>query len=781
MASFTSYFVHDLKKLIPQNKYMIRGNKYRFSVLSPRLIRIEYDEEGNFEDRATSLVINRTFPNFNFSVKSDDYSVNIITEYFELVYIKEKPISGNNIKINLRGTEKYWKPGHNDVRNFGGLNYSLDEVEKLKLDKGLYSLDGFSVIDDSKNYVIDNNLFVSRNKTVDLYLFFYKKDLGLCLQDYFNLTGYPSMIPRYSLGTWWYKNDDYSTKDIDLILKKFDDYELPVSVFMLGDKWHNNQNNYYFDDSKFDIANIHNYFNSYNQKFGVTINPRLMLNSTDPIYNEFAKYRDIDKNNQISLFPLDNNSIALYIQLIVNRLYQSGINIFSIDYDNLKDINGLFMLNHYHYVFSNMNLRGVILSRNAMIAPHRYPIIYSGRTRVSWNTLANLVTYNNSAANVGVTWHAHAIGGYYGGKEDAELYIRYIQFGVFNPIFILASDAGKYYKREPWRWNQLYLSVIKDFLQFRNKLIPYIYTEGFKYHKLGIPLVQPLYYKYPDIYDEPDYVNQFFFGSNIMISPIIKRRNSEMNRVVQKIFIPKGVWYDYNTGKKFIGNKYYVSFYKLEDYPIFIKEGTIIPMSLDENTDNPKNMEIQIFPAENGLYGSYQLYEDDGISLDNRNNNLITNMTLDKIDIGYRFMIKTKSGSMNIPSRNYFLKFRNMKKPDKVTVKFNNNILEPLEVKNEKNDLIISLENVSVYGNLEVVIEGSNIEIETVSVINEEIQYILDDLSINTVIKEKIDSIIFSDLSIKKKRIALRKLKKDKLEPKFITMFINLLEFMEIK
>ena len=83
-----------------------------------------------------------------------------------------------------------------------------------------------------------------------------------------------------------------------------------------------------------------------------------------------------------------------------------------------------------------------------------------------------------------------------------------------------------------------------------------------------------------------------------------KKKNPVIDRVVQRIFIPNGIWYDYSSGKKFTGNKYYMNFYKDEDYPIFIKEGSIIPMSLDKDTNCPKNMEIQIFPAENGLYGS---------------------------------------------------------------------------------------------------------------------------------------------------------------------------------
>ncbi len=782
MAKLTSYFVKDTKKLIPINKFIVKGQTYRFSVLTPRLIRIEYNKNGVFEDRATALVVNRTFGDFNYQVTNDEISLTITTEYFTLIYSRERPMAANSLKVVINGTDREWYPGHKEVRNIGSIAYSLDNLNNnLKLSKGLYSLDGFTVLDDSKSLVIDNEMFVPREAdTFDIYLFAYRTDLGLCLQDYFTLTGYPPMIPRYILGSWWYKNDPYNMYGIDDMIKKFNDNKLPISVFLLGNKWHNNIENFSYDRTMFDLKALNNYYKSKEQKFGLTINPELPISNQDPLYNQIVQYIPTDKN-YVSFLPITNNTIPPYLNIVVNNLMASGINLFNIDYNNPNDLNGLFLLNHYHYTIANMNERGVILSRNPGIATHRYPVIYSGKTLVSWDTLKYLPSYNNSAANLGICWHAHAIGGYYGGIEDSELFIRYIQFGVFSPIFILASEAGKYYKREPWRWNQIKLSVIRDYMQLRNKLIPYIYNEGYVYHKYGVPIVQSLYYKYPKIYDEPDYVNQYFFGSKIMISPIIKRKNKEMNRVVQRVFIPNGIWYDYSSGKKFVGNKYYVGFYKDEDYPIFVKEGSIIPMSLDNNTHNPVNMEIQIFPAENGLYGSYELYEDDGISQTaGKGNYLVTKMNLDKVETGYVFTLEKRDGNLNMPNRNYVLRFRNMKLPDKVIVKNG-----PSEIactyELEKKDLIVRVDHINVDSKIEVQIFGQSLEIETISVINEEIKGILDDLEINTVLKEEIDAIIFSDLPVNKKRIGLRKLKKQKLEPKFINMFIGLLEFIQTK
>ena len=252
MAGLASYFIKNPNNLIPENKCIVKGQNFRFSVLTPRLIRLEYNSNGIFEDRPTSLVVNRKFSNTIFNMAIDENFLTISTEYFTLKYNKEKPLTSSTIKVTVNETSKEWTPGYRDVRNVGGIGYSLDEYnEKFKLSKGLYSLDGFVAIDDSKNYVIDNENFIKREPTTDIYLFVYRTDLGLCLQDYFNLTGYPPMIPRYALGCWWYKNDRYNMYEIDEILKKFHDIKIPISVFLLGDKWHSNIGNYTYDRELF--------------------------------------------------------------------------------------------------------------------------------------------------------------------------------------------------------------------------------------------------------------------------------------------------------------------------------------------------------------------------------------------------------------------------------------------------------------------------------------------------------------------------------------------------
>lgn len=783
MNTIGGYFVESMNNCKCKKDNIILGKKYRISILTDRLVRLEYNKNGNFEDRPTQRVIFRNFPKTNFTVTQSETLIQIVTSYYTINYVKEQSFVGNKItpastlKITLNNTDRSWHYNHPEARNFGTITYSLDDFRgKLKLDKGLYSTDGFAYIDDSKSLVLnENGTFSSRTEEeLDLYVFMYKKDLGLSLQDYYKLTGYPLMIPRYSLGNWWYKDSSYTNKEIYDLIKKFKEEEIPLSVFMLGNKWHPANDPFIFDPNIIETQSLKQYLNSNNVKLGLTLNPN------SKIQNDTISYKNLSSvlGTDLKLLPINNNKLNLYITSVVNNLINNGIDIFNLDYNNPQDKLTLSILNHYHYTNESiaLNKRSIVLTRNHNIAIHRYGIIKTGKTNVDWDTLAILPQFTASASNMGISYIANAIGGYHNGVEDFELFIRYIQLGVFSPLLILASDDGKYYRREPWRFNIAQEGIIKKYLNLRNKLIPYLYTEAYIYHKSGSPLIQPLYYKYPKIYDEPMYANQYFLGKQLLVCPITKRKNQIMNRVVQRMFIPEGTWYELESGKKYLGNKYYMSFYKDEDYPVFCKEGSIIIMSLDKTTDNPTNLEVDVFPGGNG---EYKLYEDDGITNNFKNGNsaiteYIFNYTKDK----YELSITPISCQSLVPDfRNYKIRFRNTNSATITVSDGLNNI--PATAELEKNDLIINIQNVPSSTKLIITCTGDNIENSTLRLINDDIQGILEDLEIETTLKEKIDAVLFSNLPIRKKRIGIRKLKRKGLEPKFMKMFLNLLEYIE--
>ncbi len=785
MKTIGNYFLNKDNDGVCVKENVIQGERFRFTFLTERLVRLEYSPSGKFEDRVSQRVIFRNFPKTKFTMTQTNTLIQVVTSYFTLNYDKNKPFSGSklapeiNLNVHLNGTDKVWYYRHPEARNFGSIGYSLDDFRgKLKLGKGLYSTDGFCTLDDSSSYVLDSgSKFVKREKgNIDLYLFMYRKDLGRCLQDYYQLTGYPSLVPRYALGNWWNKNYDYSKEEIATLFQTFHDEEIPISVFFLGDKWHLDGDP--FSPSQLNLMELKQLCNHYHKKLALTLCPSDVVKQGTNTYQSLLNVLNkID--GDYSFLPLDASKMDLYATYGYRNFISLGVDAVYIDYNHSEDTVSLALFNHYLSAMYGIlfNKRGVALSRNSTLAPHRDSVIFTGCTRVDWETLSILPYYQMSASNSGISYVASAIGGYYGGIETFELYIRYIQFGVFSTFLILASDYSKYYKREPWRWDVAEAGIIRKYLKMRYYLLPYLYTESYIYSRSGSPVIQPLYYKYPKIYDEPLYRNQYFYGSEMLVCPITKRKNLVMDRVVQRMFIPEGVWYELESGKKYIGNKYYMSFYKDEDYPVFCREGAIVPLSMEESTELPVSMEILVFP---GSDGSYLMYEDDGISLNYKNGSYaLTEFLFHYTMNSYELMIQNKGNPGLIPpNRNYKIRFKNTKKGD-VSVLVGEKPVKSRSY-NEKNDFIVLLDNIPTSSSVRVVCGSEGVLINSMErLINDDIRGILEDLEIETLLKEKIDAILFSDLPVRKKRIAIRKLKRAGLEPKFIKMFLNLLEYIK--
>ena len=253
-----------------------------------------------------------------------------------------------------------------------------------------------------------------------------------------------------------------------------------------------------------------------------------------------------------------------------------------------------------------------------------------------------------------------------------------------------------------------------------------------------------------------------------------------MNRVVHNFYLPEGTWYDYVTGKKFPGNKSYISFFRDEDYPVFAKSGAIIPLSNNQNlndTTPPTDMEINIFPGESN---SYTLFEDDGESdLYRKDYYLLTQIDYTYMPSNYSVVIRSVKGKSGIvpEKRNYKIVFRNTKRTAEVEAYMNEKSLS-LKTYVDGPNFIVEIKDVPTVGQLSISCKGKDIEIDALRLINEDIERIISDLKISTEMKEKIDEILFGEEPIKKKRIAIRKLGKLGLDKKFIRMFLKLLEYI---
>ncbi len=224
---------------------IVQGSDYRFTLLTERLIRLEYSSSGEFEDRNTQLVANRDFEPVNYSVLKDHngHEVEIETEFFHLYY-DGGPFAASNLHVDAKYQytlhDSRWYYGEKASGNLGGTNPTLDLVDgSTPIDDGIMSRDGYAYLDDTDSFAIEDGHFVARiPEESDGYFFAYGRSYREELGDYYRLSGTTPLIPRYALGNWWSRYYRYTQQEYLDLMDQFESEQVPISVSIIDMDWH---------------------------------------------------------------------------------------------------------------------------------------------------------------------------------------------------------------------------------------------------------------------------------------------------------------------------------------------------------------------------------------------------------------------------------------------------------------------------------------------------------------------------------------------------------------
>jgi alpha-glucosidase (family GH31 glycosyl hydrolase) len=199
--------------------------------------------------------------------------------------------------------------------------------------------------------------------------------------------------------------------------------------------------------------------------------------------------------------------------------------------------------------------------------------------------------------------------------QDDHLMARWVQLGCFSPFLRLHSSDSPFNTREPWAFSSESHSTCAKFLQFRHRLVPYLYSVNADSTDSYKSLVEPVYYDYPERDEAYAHRNQFMFGSELLVVPVVSPTSSVTKLGKAKGWLPPGRWVDIFEGLVYEGDRV-LSFYRsLDKYPVFAKEGAIIPLdgkiggALENGCPTPESIEILLFPGKDG---HFDLVEDDG-------------------------------------------------------------------------------------------------------------------------------------------------------------------------
>jgi hypothetical protein len=216
---------------------------------------------------------------------------------------------------------------------------------------------------------------------------------------------------------------------------------------------------------------------------------------------------------------------------------------------------------------------------------------------------------------VGYGWWSNDIGGHYHGIKDDELYARWVQLGCFSPILRLHSSQSPFNSREPWVFGREAQDVATKTLQYRHRLIPYLYSLSVKAATTGENIVEPIYYDYPKYTEAYQNKNQFFFGNQIMVLPITAQSDPKTKLGNVQGWLPPARWVDLFSGLVYDGDRTVSLYRNLDGYPVFAKEGAVIPLDgkhgseIENGAGVPESIEIVLVV---GADGSFDLVEDDG-------------------------------------------------------------------------------------------------------------------------------------------------------------------------
>ncbi|MBI5353940.1 MAG: DUF5110 domain-containing protein [Chloroflexi bacterium] len=619
---------------------VVTAKNVRFTVLTDRLIRLEYSKNEHFEDRPSQAFWHRDQPTPPFKKTITENSVEIETEFLLLKYrITPFGFTPLTLSITLKQTNKIWRYGMPQFGNLKGTARTLDGAGgRTRLENGLLSRSGWAVMDDSRSLVFNESGWLEpRNqKQKDLYFFGYGTDYASCLRDFTLVAGKIPMIPRYILGNWWSRYWAYTQDELKALMEEFRAHDIPLSICIVDMDWHITKtgntssgwtgytwNRELFPDPPAFIRWLHE------QELHTALNlhPAKGIHPHEEQYEQMARWMNVDPATKESIpFDItDPHFVEGYFDILHHPYEHDGIDFWWMDWQQgrksrVSGLDPLWLINHLHFhdLGRDGRKRPFVFSRWGGLGNHRYPIGFSGDTFVLWSALAYQPYFTATAANVAYGWWSHDIGGHMFKDQTPELYLRWVQFGVFSPIFRLHSTNKKALDRRPWGKPERVFHAAREAMQLRHALIPYIYSMAWRAHCTGISLVTPMYYG-EDSTEAFDAKDQYFFGSELIVAPITHPSDPQTGLASKRVWFPSGTWFNFFNGEQFNGGKWYEIKYALEDIPVFAKAGAIIPLAPKVawgGIDNPKELDVYVFPGADNVF---KLYEDDGETTDYQN------------------------------------------------------------------------------------------------------------------------------------------------------------------
>ncbi|MGD8904336.1 MAG: glycoside hydrolase family 31 protein, partial [Anaerolineae bacterium] len=621
---------------------VVEGNA-RFTILTSRLLRLEWSSTGAFEDRGSYAFPTRYAAAPSFDVESRDDVLVIDAGALTLRRVRGSGrFTATNLSITFSAGDRpvTWTPGMPNPQNLRGTRRTLDVCEgDAALDQGLLSHAGWSLFDDSQAVLFnpeDGWVMPPRAHEVqDWYFFAYGHDYKGALAEYAQFGGPVPLIPRYVLGAWWSRYWAYSDQDLRELVGGFEQHDLPLDVLVVDMDWHtpHSWTGYTWNRDLFpDPPAFLRWVHDRGLRMTLNLHPAQGVQPFEEVYARFAEAMGVDPSSAepIPFRITDKRFVKHYFELLHHPLEDDGVDFWWMDWQQgetseMAGLDPLPWINHLHFADSaRRGLRPIVYSRWGGLGNHRYPPGFSGDTWVGWDALRFQPYFTATASNVAYGWWGHDIGGHMGGATEPELYARWVQYGALSPMLRLHATKDPLAERRPWAFPQPVLEIARDAFHWRYQLVPYLYTMARAAHDTGVSLCRPMYYEYPE--QDAAYAAryQYFFGDQMIAAPIVHPADPETGLASADVWVPPGTWIEYSTREIFTGPCWIRLVGDLNRVPMLVKAGAILPLAAPFGTPEPPQLAsgttdaiprdrlcLAVFP---GAEGRFRLYEDDGLT-----------------------------------------------------------------------------------------------------------------------------------------------------------------------
>jgi hypothetical protein len=312
--------------------------------------------------------------------------------------------------------------------------------------------------------------------------------------------------------------------------------------------------------------------------------------------------------------------------------------------------------------------RAFILSRYGGWGSERYPGFFTGDAYSEWRVLTYEVAYTARGGNVLVPYISNDIGGFHGARIPFALYARWIEFGTFSPILRMHSAHENPLEgntRMPWLYGPKGVALMRKYFTLRTQLLPYLYTDAWQAHERSMPLLRPLYLEWPDLAQAYRHFHEYYFGDEMLVAPVLQADGE------RSVYLPPGRWMDFFTGQPHRGGTTLTRHYATDATPVFVRAGSIIPEASAAPGRDGHAASVLTLDVYGSGQGSFELYEDDGISLAyERGRYALTPMRYTSSGAGHRLIIGPTRGSFSGQQarRSYAIRIHSAMRPPSIRI-----------------------------------------------------------------------------------------------------------------